>query len=115
MAALARLDGFQILASTFPSAEGRHEGAGARSGHADARSSRSLARSWRTRTTPTVNELRGKRGLAPVFLAAQCPCMRSDCPGWMSSCLGGRTLRVVGKRDDDADQPPVLIVEDVAG
>ena len=23
------------------------------------------------------------------------------------------TLRVVGKRDDEADQPPVLIVEDV--
>jgi hypothetical protein len=27
--------------------------------------------------------------------------------------LGKRTLRVIGKRDDDADQPPVLIVEDV--
>ena len=26
--------------------------------------------------------------------------------------LGGRTLRVVGVRDDDADQPPALIVED---
>jgi hypothetical protein len=26
--------------------------------------------------------------------------------------LGKRTLRVVGKRDDDADQAPVLIVED---
>ncbi len=26
--------------------------------------------------------------------------------------LGKRTLRVIGKRDDDADQPPVLIVED---
>jgi hypothetical protein len=25
----------------------------------------------------------------------------------------GRTLVVVGKRDDDADQPPVLIVEQV--
>jgi hypothetical protein len=25
-----------------------------------------------------------------------------------------RSLRVVGKRDDDADQPPVLVVEDVA-
>jgi hypothetical protein len=23
----------------------------------------------------------------------------------------GRTLRVIGKRDDDADQPPVLVVE----
>jgi hypothetical protein len=27
--------------------------------------------------------------------------------------LGKRTLRVVGKRDDDADSPPVLIVEEV--
>jgi hypothetical protein len=26
----------------------------------------------------------------------------------------GRTLRVVGVRDDDADQPPVLVVEEVA-
>ena len=25
--------------------------------------------------------------------------------------LGKRTLRVIGKRDDDADHPPVLIVE----
>jgi hypothetical protein len=28
--------------------------------------------------------------------------------------LGGRTLRVIGKRDDEADQPTVLIVEDVS-
>ena len=27
----------------------------------------------------------------------------------------GRTLRVIGWRDDDADQAPVLIVEDTAG
>jgi hypothetical protein len=26
--------------------------------------------------------------------------------------LGHRALRVIGKRDDDADQSPVLIVED---
>jgi hypothetical protein len=26
--------------------------------------------------------------------------------------LGNRALRVIGKRDDDYDQPPVLIVED---
>jgi hypothetical protein len=26
--------------------------------------------------------------------------------------LGKRTLRVIGKRDDDVDQPPALIVED---
>jgi hypothetical protein len=29
--------------------------------------------------------------------------------------LGGRTLRVVGVRDNDADEPPALVVEDVAG
>jgi hypothetical protein len=29
--------------------------------------------------------------------------------------LGRRTLVVVARRDDDADQPPVLVVEDVAG
>jgi hypothetical protein len=28
--------------------------------------------------------------------------------------LGHRTLVVVGKRDDDADRPPVLVVEDLA-
>jgi hypothetical protein len=28
--------------------------------------------------------------------------------------LGRKQLRVVGKRDDDADQPPVLVVEDAA-
>ena len=28
--------------------------------------------------------------------------------------LGHRTLRVMGVLDDDADQPPVLVVEDVA-
>lgn len=28
--------------------------------------------------------------------------------------LGARTLRVVDVRDDDADQPPALIVEDAA-
>jgi hypothetical protein len=26
--------------------------------------------------------------------------------------LGNRALRVIGKRDDDVDQPPVLVVED---
>jgi hypothetical protein len=28
--------------------------------------------------------------------------------------FGHKTLRVVGVRDDDADQPPVLVVEDLA-
>jgi hypothetical protein len=38
-------------------------------------------------------------------------------PNWRSGDeipLGHRTLRVVRVRDDDADQPPVLVVEDVA-
>jgi hypothetical protein len=38
-------------------------------------------------------------------------------PNWRpgdSISLGRRTLRVVAVRDDDADQPPVLIVADVA-
>jgi len=29
--------------------------------------------------------------------------------------LGRRTMRVVDVRDDDPDQPPVLVVEDLAG
>jgi hypothetical protein len=36
-------------------------------------------------------------------------------PDWPTgSCIyfGGRTLRVIGRRDDDADQPPILVVED---
>jgi hypothetical protein len=37
-------------------------------------------------------------------------------PDWPSGSLislgGGRTLRVVGRRDDDGDQAPVLIVEE---
>jgi hypothetical protein len=37
-------------------------------------------------------------------------------PNWsLGDCihLGHRTLVVVGKRDDDADQPPVLVLEEV--
>jgi hypothetical protein len=26
----------------------------------------------------------------------------------------GRTLRVIGRRDDDSDQPPVLVVEEAS-
>lgn len=29
--------------------------------------------------------------------------------------LGRRTLRVIAIRDDDADQPPALVVEEVSG
>ena len=28
--------------------------------------------------------------------------------------FAGQTLRVIHKRDDDADQPPVLVVQDLA-
>jgi hypothetical protein len=38
-------------------------------------------------------------------------------PNWEAGdriYLGARTLRVVAKRDDDADSPTVLVVEDVA-
>jgi hypothetical protein len=38
-------------------------------------------------------------------------------PNWSAGdriYFGYKTLRVVGRRDDDADQPPVLVIEDVA-
>jgi hypothetical protein len=43
------------------------------------------------------------------------PTLASAVPNWKAGDLvplGQRTLRVVGIRDDDADQPPVLIVEE---
>jgi hypothetical protein len=43
--------------------------------------------------------------------------LSSAVPNWAPGetiHLGRRTLRVVAVRDDDADQPPVLVVEDVA-
>ena len=43
------------------------------------------------------------------------PTLSSAVPSWRagdSIPLGGKTLQVVGLRDDDADQPPVLIVEE---
>jgi hypothetical protein len=49
---------------------------------------------------------------------AEPPRLQSAVPNWRAGDtipLGGRTLRVVGVRDDDADQPPVLVVEDTAG
>ena len=45
------------------------------------------------------------------------PTLTAAVPDWRPGHtihLRGRTLVVVGKRDDDADKPPVLIVEDVA-
>jgi len=43
--------------------------------------------------------------------------LRAATPTWSVGDVialgGGRGLRVVDKRDDDADAPPVLVVEDV--
>jgi hypothetical protein len=42
----------------------------------------------------------------------------SAAPNWapgMTIHFGHKTLRVVSVRDDEADRPPVLVVEDVAG
>jgi hypothetical protein len=44
------------------------------------------------------------------------PTLEASVPDWRPGHLihvGDRTLRVVGTRDDDADQPPVLVVERV--
>ena len=49
--------------------------------------------------------------------AADPPKLESAIHNWRpgdSISLGGRTLRVVGIRDDDADQPPALIVEEAS-
>ena len=48
---------------------------------------------------------------------AEPPTLSSAVPNWRAGDtihLGKRTLRVIGKRDDDADQPPVLVVEEMA-
>ena len=47
---------------------------------------------------------------------AEPPTLSSAVPNWRTGDtihLGKRTLRVIGERDDDADQPPVLVIEDV--
>jgi hypothetical protein len=44
------------------------------------------------------------------------PTFRTTVPNWREGDeipLGGRTLQVVEVRDDDADQAPTLVVEDV--
>jgi hypothetical protein len=49
---------------------------------------------------------------------AQPPTLSAAIPNWGvgdTIHLGRRTLRVIGRRDDDADAPPVLVVEDEAG
>jgi hypothetical protein len=48
---------------------------------------------------------------------AELPELRTAVPNWRAGDtipLGHRTLRVVAVRYDDADQPPVLVVEDMA-
>lgn len=48
---------------------------------------------------------------------AEPPSITSAIPNWRpgdSIPFGHKTLRVARVRDDDADQPPVLVVEDVA-
>jgi hypothetical protein len=48
---------------------------------------------------------------------AEPPSFSAAVPNWRAGDtihFGHRTLRVVGRRDDDANQPPVLLVEDVA-
>jgi hypothetical protein len=46
---------------------------------------------------------------------AEPPTLASAAPKWKAGDtipLGRRSVRVPGKRDDDADQPPVLVVEE---
>ena len=45
------------------------------------------------------------------------PTLSAAVPNWAEGDmihLGHRALRVVGRRDDDEGQPPVLVVEDMA-
>jgi hypothetical protein len=54
-----------------------------------------------------LETVEGERAHPPTLSAAT--------PNWSAGDtihLGRRTLRVVGVRDDDADRPPVLIVEE---
>jgi hypothetical protein len=48
---------------------------------------------------------------------AEPPRLESAVPNWSAGDtipLGHRTLRVLDVRDDDPDEPPVLVVEDMA-
>ena len=54
----------------------------------------------------------------PEGTPADPPTLSAAVPNWQPGDtipLGQRTLRVVALRDHDAGQPPVLVVEDVAG
>jgi hypothetical protein len=53
----------------------------------------------------------------PEGVPAELPTLRSAVPNWRVGDeipLGRRSLRVVRIRDDDADQPPVLVVEEAS-
>jgi hypothetical protein len=53
----------------------------------------------------------------PEGAPAEPPTLSAAVPNWGPGDvihLGSRGLRVVRARDEDADQPPVLVVEDVA-
>jgi hypothetical protein len=54
-------------------------------------------------------------GLCSLFVSpADPPSLATAVPNWRAGDtipLGRRTLRVVRVRDDDADQPPVLVVQ----
>jgi hypothetical protein len=53
----------------------------------------------------------------PQGVPADPPTLEAAVPDWRpghSIHFGGRTLLVVGTRDDDADQPSVLIVEEAS-
>ena len=46
--------------------------------------------------------------------SAEPPTLSSAVPDWKAGHtihIGTRTLTVVGRRDDDADQPPVFVVQ----
>jgi hypothetical protein len=50
-------------------------------------------------------------------LPAEPPTLSTAVPNWRAGDtipLGARTLRVVQVRDNEAEEPPVLIIEDVA-
>jgi hypothetical protein len=52
----------------------------------------------------------------PDGTPADPPTLRAAVPNWRPGdtiALGDRSLRVVAVRDDDADQPPALVVEDL--
>jgi hypothetical protein len=45
------------------------------------------------------------------------PTLKTAVPDWRPGDtipLGGRTLRVLAVRDDDTDQPPAVVVEDLS-